>query len=109
MIAPTFDFRSPEPAPVGGRVGVRVDAMQHRDREWYARGLEVAADLLALRGELWPDDWSEAMRERGHHVGANLGAFWAWLTTQGFKQGDRRRMSRDPERNGAKVFVWGRA
>jgi hypothetical protein len=83
--------------------------MQSRDRAWYENGRDVAAALIAERGELWPDDWSEAMRERGHRVGSNLGAFWAWLTTQGFKQGDQRRMSRDPERNGAKVFVWGRA
>lgn len=88
----------------GGRV--RVDRMASRDREWYRIGKGLALALCEKTGECWPDDWSAAMRAAGHYIGPNLGSFWAWLGTQGFKQGDERRMSRDPERNGAKVFVW---
>ena len=95
---------APERAPIAVRVD--RDPIRLGDREWYAAALEWALDVASRDGIVWPDELAPAMHARGVRVGSNVGAFWAWARHHGLRQADERRMSRDPERNGAKVFAW---
>jgi hypothetical protein len=96
--------------PLHAEPEIRVDCDPVRlgDREWYARALQVAISIASRDGLVWPDDLTATMRDLGHRqpLGQAVSSFWAWAAKRGLRQTAQRRMSRDPERNGAKVFAW---
>lgn len=95
--------------PKGPTLRFRADQRQSRDT-WFDKGLEVAKAMIDRDGFCWPDEWTFTMQEAGHPIGLNVGSFWAWCAApkQGLMVDEtcKRRMSRDPERNRAKIARW---
>jgi hypothetical protein len=110
---PLLGLRAPEDLrpPVDPRTLRRVDgAPLPRDQRWCDVALVVALEIADRNGVVWPDELTETMKARGHvlPLGQKVSSFWAWAAHHGLRQTSQRRMSRDVDRNGSKIFGWER-